>query len=48
MPAKILITDDETDLELLIGQRFRRQILRIEATLPFLVTVPAGADVKVH
>src|SRR2546422_3079671 len=35
MPAKILITDDETDLELLIGQRFRRQILRKEYEFVF-------------
>ena len=35
MPVKILFVDDETDLELLIRQKFRRQIRRNELQLIF-------------
>lgn len=35
MPAKILVVDDETDLELLIRQKFRRQIRREEFHFEF-------------
>src|SRR5215468_10604984 len=35
MPAKILVTDDEPDLELLVGQRFRKQIRAKEYEFTF-------------
>jgi CheY-like chemotaxis protein len=35
MPAKILVVDDEPDLELLVRQKFRRQVRQDEFLLAF-------------
>ncbi|PON13257.1 hypothetical protein C2W62_35295 [Candidatus Entotheonella serta] len=45
MPAKILVVDDETDLELLIRQKFRRQIRREEFHFEFAHNAVEALDI---